>query len=396
MTQSPLHIFKVVKSTAGVGQGARWIVEGLHHRFRFTVACVSEGGAALAADLNTLPGVRAFNLSMQRYGVDPLGDAKLAVQLARIMRREDFDVIHARASKPGFLMRLASIGTGLPAIYQPACFAFHDGVPRPKAALIAGIERIIARYLTTYILCVCDEECDLARRWHVGNESQLVRIYNSVDTTLFDQPADRSALRSGLNVPIDVPLVGTVGRLSQQKAPADFVHAAVQLHAHSPHVHFVWIGSGPLEAETRALVQRKGLQHVFHFAGERRDVPTLLQALDVFVLPSHWEGFSFSVLEAMAARLPVIATRVTGTAEAVADGHSGLLVPIGAPDALAAAIAQLTSDPERARRYGTASRERLEKLFTREHMLNQIAALYESAAAYGATHRRHRSAIFSK
>ncbi len=186
MSQRPIHVLKVVKSTAGVGQGTRWVVEGLHQRFRLTVACVSEGGAELAAYLNSFPGVRAFNLSMERYGLDPLGDARLALQLAHIMRQEPFDLIHAHASKPGILARLAALGTGLPVIYQPAGFAFHDWTVRYKAALIAGVEAIAARYMTTYILCACQEECDLARRWKVGRDEQLVSIYTGIDTKLFD------------------------------------------------------------------------------------------------------------------------------------------------------------------------------------------------------------------
>lgn len=397
MNHAQIHVFEVVKSTAGVGQYARWLAQGLdRERFRLTYACVSEGGAELARDLNQIPGVQAFSLEMNRYHVDPLGDARLAAHLAQIIRRERFDLIHAHASKPGFLARLAAIGTHIPVIYRPACFAFHDGVAPAKARLIALIERLAARYLTTYIHCVCNDERDLARRYHVGSEQQLVTIYTGIDLQPFDFPVDRAALRAELGVPPTATLVGTVGRLSSQKAPLDFVSAAAQVYAVNPGVHFAWVGSGELEATARKLVEHAGLGAVFHFIGERRDVPRLLQAFDIFVLPSHWEGFSLSVLEAMAARLPVIATRVMGTAEAIVPGENGLLVPLGQPQELAQAMLDLAADPQRIAQYGENSRLRAEQLFTRSRMIDQVAGLYERAVRQNGDAILHGSTMVNK
>ena len=121
-----------------------------------------------------------------------------------------------------------------------------------------------------------------------------------------------------------------------------------------------------------------GLEAIVHFAGLRRDIPAVLKALDIFVLPSHWEGFSLSVLEAMAAGLPIVASRVTGTSEAVAHGESGLIVTKGAVDEMAQAISSLLADPARAQQFGAKGRERIQQLFTRERMINQIAQLYDT------------------
>lgn len=375
-----IHVLEVVKSTAGVGQYIRWLVEGLHQQFQLTVVCVSEGGPALAAELQRWPGVRALSLEMDRYRIDPLGDTRLLRQLAHLIRQERFDLIHAHASKPGMLARLAAIGTGIPVIYRPACFAFHDQVPPVRATLIAGAERMAARWLTSKIQCVCNDERELARRYRVGNDQQFVTIHTGIDPRPFDQPVDHQQLRRSFGIPQDVPLVGVVGRLSRQKAPRDFFEAFRQVAQQHPQAHAVWIGSGELESETRAFVAQHQLTQRVHLLGERRDVPQLLQMLDLFVLPSHWEGFSLSVLEAMAARLPVIATRVMGTAEALDNGKSGILVPIGDPAALAQAINQLLSDPQQRQFYAHAGRQRIEQWFTRSRMLEQIATMYHLTA----------------
>jgi glycosyltransferase involved in cell wall biosynthesis len=374
-----LHVFEVVKSTAGVGQYARWLAQGLDRsRFRLTYACVSEGSEELAAYLNQIEGVRAFNLPMERYRVDPIGDARLTWQLAKFMRRESFDLIHAHASKPGLIARIAATGSTIPVIYRPACFAFHDAVPTQKAKLIAAIERIAARHLTASIQCVCNDERELALRYRVGTDQQLVTIHTGIDAKPFDVPIDKQALRAQFGIPVNSLVIGSVGRLCEQKAPLDFVRAAAEVAMHAPHVHFVWVGSGDLEASTRNLVAQLHLTDVFHFLGERHDIPQLLQTFDVFVLSSRWEGFSLSVLEAMASRLPVIATRVMGTAEAVIDGENGYLVPPGSPQALAEAMRCFTIDQVRAIQFGIASRKRVDSFFTRERMMAQIAQLYEA------------------
>lgn len=380
-----IHILEITKSTGGVGSYIRWLANGLDKdRFQLTVACLSEGGPALAADLGAIPGVRAFSLAMNRYKINPLTDARVFTQLARLIRSEHFDLIHAHTSKPGYLARLAAVGTGVPVIYRPACFAFHPGAGKLQATAIATLERFAARYLTARITTVCDGERQLALDYNVGWDELLTTIHTGIDTRPFDIPIDREKLRASIGVAADVPLVGTVGRLSPQKAPLDFVRAAATVHAQRPDLHFVWIGDGPLETAARSLVTELGLDEVFHFAGLRANIAALLQVLDCFVLSSHWEGFSLVILEAMAARLPIVATRVMGTPEAIEDGVSGLLVPAGDPSALADALLDMMRDPERAKRFGAQGRQRVERTFTRTHMIAGITKVYDEVYAAAA------------
>lgn len=377
-----IHVFEITKSTGGVGSYIRWLVNGIDKdRFRLTVGCLSEGGAELAAELSAIPGVEAFSLTMNRYKINPFTDARVLAQLARRIRSEKFDLIHAHTSKPGYLARLAAVGTGVPVIYRPACFAFHPGAGRMQATATAALERFAARYLTARITTVCDDERNLALDHHVGTADLLTTIHTGVDPRPFDVPVNRDALRAALGVPTDAPLIGSVGRLSPQKAPLDFVQAAALVHKQRPDAHFIWVGDGPLEAPAREMVAANGLGGVFHFAGQRKDIPAILNILDYFVLTSHWEGFSLAILEAMAARLPIIATRVMGTREAIADGVNGLLVTAGDSQGLARAMLDLLSDPARAKAFGAQSRQRVDNEFTREHMIQGISRVYEDVYA---------------
>lgn len=376
MTDQRIHILQVAKSSGGVGMYTRRLVSAFDKsRYRFTVACLAEGCDEMAADLNKLEGVNALSIPM-KDGISPLSDLLICFKLAKLIRSDKFDLIHAHTSKPGFFARLAAIGTYIPVIYRPASFAFHENAPRFQALVYAFLERMAARYLTDRIQLVCNGERELARKYSVGADHQFVTIYTGIDLHPFEINVDRAGVRAEFGIPPDVQLVGTVARLSEQKAPSDFIHAAALVHARYPQVHFLWVGDGPLENEARALMQSLGLQAVFHFAGLRDNIPAILLSLDCFVLSSHWEGFSIAVLEAMAAGLPVIATKVTGAAEAIVDGETGILVEIGDKPGLAGAICQLVGNVNLTRTMGLAARKRAESEFPYAKMLNRIENLY--------------------
>lgn len=379
-----IRILVVGKSTGGVGQYLRWLARGLDKdRFRPTFACLSEGGPELASELSRVPGTRAFSLSMNRYRINPLTDGWVAFRLARAIRRDRYDLIHAHASKAGFLTRAAAAGTRTPVIYSPHSFAFQGRGGRARAATYAALERFAARHLTARIVTVSDHEREAARRYRVGRRDQFVTVHSGVDLRVIDAPVDHGLQRKALGVPPGVPLVGTVGRLHPPKTPLDWVRAAARVGAERPDVHFLWAGRGPLGAPVRTEVEALGLSDRVHLVGHRDDVPGILQVLDCFVLPSRWEGFPLAILEAMGARLPVVATRTPGTAELVRHGESGLLVPVGDPVGLAQAILEFVNDRAKARRFGANGRRRVEEEFTFARMLRGIMRVYEETWAIG-------------
>lgn len=376
----PLRILLVTKSTGGVAEYVRQLVKGLdREEFQITVACLSERGPEFAAELAQIPNVKTFSLSMNRYKVDPFSDTRVLFALAGHLRREHYDLVHAHASKPGFLARLAAFGTGTPVLYSPHCFAFHAGAGRVSAMLVAALEGLAARYLTTRIVAIADGERKLARQYGVGFDKLFVTVHTGIETRPYRQPVDKAAFKASLGVPRNVPLVGTVGRLSRQKSPLDFVRMAGIIHEKDRGVHFVWIGSGPLDEAAVRLSAELGLTGVLHFAGQRTDIPALLQCLDCFVLPSLWEGFPLVLLEAMAAGVPVVATDIPGNDEAIRSGVDGWLAPVHNPAELANAVMDLLTDPQRAEAFRESGQKRVEQEFTPAAMLDSLTSIYFGA-----------------
>lgn len=183
---------------------------------------------------------------------------------------------------------------------------------------------------------------------------------------------------ANLGVPDTARLVMTVARLTEQKGHADLLEAVPAILAREPETHFLWVGTGPLEETLRARAREMDVATHIHFLGKRRDVPDLLAAADLFVLPSRFEGLPLALLEAMAAGLPVVGTNVCGIAEVVVDRVTGRLVETEDVTGLAAAVLGVLEKPDVATRWGAAGRTRGEQEFNVARMVRETAALYEA------------------
>jgi glycosyltransferase involved in cell wall biosynthesis len=214
---------------------------------------------------------------------------------------------------------------------------------------------------------------------HLGGESgKLLTIHNGVDVARF--AVRKGVSRAELGLREDLPIVGTVCRLVEpKKGLAVLVKALARLNnrAEARPCQALIVGEGPAERPLRALCDALDVTPWVVFAGLRRDVPRILSSLDVFVLPSRYEGFGIAIVEAMAAGLPVIASKIGGIPEIVIHGETGLLVPPDDPGALADALRELTANPERAKAMGQRGRQRAKALFSVEAMVKQHEDLYE-------------------
>jgi glycosyltransferase involved in cell wall biosynthesis len=184
-------------------------------------------------------------------------------------------------------------------------------------------------------------------------------------------------VRRELGVGTDDPLIGVVCELRAQKALEVLFEAALRLRDEFPALTVLVAGDGPERERLEAEVRRLGLEGTVRLLGIRRDVPALLDALDVAVLSSDYEGSPLSVMEYMAAGLPVVSTRVGGVPELVEDGREGLLVPPRDPAALADAIRRLLRDQAEAERLGANGRVRQRREFSLDAMVRRVEELYE-------------------
>jgi sugar transferase (PEP-CTERM/EpsH1 system associated) len=214
--------------------------------------------------------------------------------------------------------------------------------------------------------------------------ARITRICNGVDVLRFAPPRAQPQLVPPPGFPFAAGdwLVGTVGRLEAVKDQCNLAHAFVLAVQRTPdaarRMRLVIVGDGPLRAAVRAILAQAGVERLAWFAGERDDVPQLLQLLDCFALPSQTEGISNTLLEAMACGRCIVATRVGGNAELIEHEVSGTLVPPRDPLRLSAAILRYFADTGRARAHAAAARARAVDQFSLERMVAQYEQLYLS------------------
>jgi glycosyltransferase involved in cell wall biosynthesis len=317
--------------------------------------------------------------------VNPFKDLLALLALYRHVRRGRYAVVHTHSGKAGMLGRWAAWLAGLmgprPVIIHTVHGWSHHERQHPLARRFFILLEQLTAPITDKLIVVSPLNTEKGLRDNIANPSKYVTIRSGIDLDHFRHPQRRiEAVRDELGIPRDAPVVGTVTRLSEQKAPLDFVAAAAIVNDHHPKAHFVIVGDGPLRDEVEAEVAAQGLTNSVHLTGLRRDVPDLMHSFDIFALSSLWEGLPRVLPQAMAAALPIVATAVDGNAEAVTDGLNGLLAPPGDPAAFASALLELLDDPDLASRMGQAGLEMVDEFGARK-MVRDIEALYEELLA---------------
>lgn len=299
-----------------------------------------------------------------------------ALRMARLFRAFRPDIVHTR----NWTCIDAVIGARLAGV--PVVIHGEHGRdasdPQGRNPLRRRVRRLLAPLVTEFVTV----SRDLAR-WlteDVGIPARKVtHICNGVDTDRF-LPGDRDAARRAIGVPNGLAVVGTVGRLDPVKDHMGLIRAFAEGVAYRAAI-LVIAGDGPTRPELAELVRTLGVEDRVRLLGERADIPLVLRALDLFVLPSVGEGISNAILEAMATGLPVVATRVGGNGELVSDGLTGRLIEPRSTAALAQAIRQYLDDPVLGKMHGRAARDRAERDFSLERMLAGYADLYRRCLA---------------
>ena len=332
-------------------------------RFSPTVVCLYNGDATVARQ------IRALGIPVTDLGMNAKWRWDAFWRLYRLLRRKRPAILHTwmfHANIPGRVLgRLA----GVPIVIS------SERTMGQERRWRYWLSRITDR-LTDRVICVAGRVADFAAQTIGISPDKLVVIHNGIPLEDF-QPGDRVVARAGLGIPTSACVVGTVGRLHPVKGTSYLLEAFADLAPGHAEAILLLVGDGPQRTQLEELARCLGVSERVRFLGNRSDVSRLLQAMDVFVLASVWEGMPNAALEAMAVGLPVVATGVGGTPEAVVDGETGLLVPPRDPDGLAQAIARLLRDPELWRTMGQAGRRRVEQHFSVEQMVRQTERLYE-------------------
>ncbi len=321
----------------------------------------------------------AFGEALEREGVsvevlpqDGKTDYFAFRHLADVIRRESVDVIHTHNTDAFITGGLGRILARRPTVHIHTDHAR----PFPDRFRYHVAEHVLAR-LAYRVVGVSDHTTDNLARYEWIPRRKLVTIPNGIDPSPFDAPSSRAELCARLGVPPDVPLVGLGVRITDQKGIDVLLHAMPLVLQQVPETRVVVVGDGPDREALEHLSASLGLTESVHFLGARTDFVELVPALDVYALPSRWEGLPMVILEAMAARLAIVATDVGGVPNAVRHESTGLLVPSEDAESLASALVRALRDPELRQRLGAEARRVFDEEYSAEVMTRRYEALYQ-------------------
>jgi sugar transferase (PEP-CTERM/EpsH1 system associated) len=342
----------------------------LGDRFRFVFACLDDLGP-LGEQL------RAEGFAVEVLGRRPGVDWRCSVRLGRLLRRQRVAVLHAHQYTPFFYGLTARLVCRRPALLFTEHGRHHPDYPRRKRIwlnrlLLQRRDRVVAVGAAVRQALIANEGLPAER---------VAVITNGIDLAPYAGPApDRDAVRRELGAGPDDWLIVQVARLDYLKDHATALRALAHAVGRLPNARLVLVGDGPERPAIERLRAEAGLADRVWLLGPRGDVPRLLRAADLFLLTSISEGIPLTVIEAMAAGLPVVATRVGGVPEVVDDGVTGLLAAAGDAGALAAHLVALAGQPDQAREMGRRGRDRAWAVFSEERMVDAYARLYREMA----------------
>jgi glycosyltransferase involved in cell wall biosynthesis len=318
--------------------------------------------------------------------VHVLKDRRALNQLTSLIVKQNYDIVHTHCAKAGVLGRIAAKRAGTPIMIHTfhsfgwqVAHDFHKSrlhkyLSSLQKRCYIGVERYAAG-LADALITVSELNKREALALKIAPSEKFITIYSGVDIEgLLASSAERDAICKKFKLHSTYPVVGMIGRLSTQKAPLDFVHAAKIVLERKPGVQFILVGDGPLAAVVREAI---GPEMRIKMLGFQDNVPEILSIINVFALPSLWEGLGRALTEAMIMGVPVVATSVNGVPELIVDQETGLLSPPANPAKLAENIIWLLDHPQEAQRMSHSASERVVPDFSAARMLKQIDALYQ-------------------
>jgi len=344
------------------------LVRRLPPRFESRVCCIVKEGPIGEEIRKT--GVAFDVLGLNPGWRQPLDVAKMRAYL----RSTQPDIVHTFLLTASLYGRLAAILARVPVVIGTEVNVYERKQPHHVIAerlLMAGTDRVVASAKSVRDFYI--------RQVHANPEKVDV-IYNAVDFTQARPTMSRAATRTALGVPLVAPVAGIIARLTEQKGHR-FLFEALASRPELSSVHLLVVGGGELDRTLERRAHELGLAPRVHFLGARRDLGDLLAAMDVFVMPSLWEGLPLSMVLAMGAGLPVIATAVAGIPEVIVDGQTGLLVPPGDSAALGEALSRLFTDEALCAQLGRDAQAAVLPRFGVDKYVESIVGLYDRLLA---------------
>jgi glycosyltransferase involved in cell wall biosynthesis len=321
-------------------------------------------------------GLGLVNLDVIRREIRPLWDLGGLLRLRKFLRTESYDIVHTHTSKGGFVGRLAAWLAGVPVIVHTAHgFAFHEASPVAIRLFYSTLERIASRWCDR-IVSVSEFHRNWAIRLGMCRPGKIMAIPNGIADVCRNQEVAPAELRRQLGAGRGDLLVLSIARLAEDKGLKYLIEAAAMLPHKGHRIQIVIAGEGPAREQLERLASHLSVTDRVSFVGFREDVGDLLAACDLVILPSLREGLSISLLEAMAAGKPIIATSIGSQREVASHAEMALLVRPADALSLSEGILRLASDRALMARLGANARAVYESSYAEKRMLQAYRQLY--------------------
>jgi glycosyltransferase involved in cell wall biosynthesis len=372
LSPKPRLLYVITNSDfGGAQQHVFSLIDSLQQEYEIHLAVGVSGN--LTDKLQAI-GIKTYIFPALVRQISPAQDLRAIKQCLKLIHEIQPDLIHAHSSKAGMVARIAGFWAKIPTLFTAHGWGFDDRISLKRRLPVLLIEKILA-LITTKVICVAESDRQLAIRKKVFPPRKLVTIYNGI-TTVDPQGLFTNSINSATNVTQPVRLIMVARFNFQQKDQPTLMRALKELG--DQRVHLTLAGTGPNLEEGKLLATELGVASAVSFLGDRSDITALLATNHIFILSTHYEGFPISILEAMRAGMPIIATAVNGIPEQIIDGVTGLLVPPEDSMALAQAIKRLAADPALRQRLGQAAQLKFQQEFTSDKMVEITNQLYRT------------------
>jgi glycosyltransferase involved in cell wall biosynthesis len=292
--------------------------------------------------------------------------------LKKIIKKVKPDVVHCHSSKAGIVGRMAAKSCKVPLIlYTPNAYVFQNpDISASKRMLYVNAERFLSRYACHYTINVSKGEMELALRYNIASKDHLRLIYNGIEDKKIE---DKSDLKAKLKLDCHKKYVGVTARCAKQKDPFTFLKIAEKTIKAEDDVDFIYIGDGDMEEEMKTWINENGLSGRIYMPGFRNDASEIVGCLDIYLSTALYEGLPYSMLEAMRAGVPIIATDTVGNNEIVSEGLNGMLFPVRDVNKGVKLLQQQLNENVVKSEY---VKDTFKKKFSLEHMMKEIDKLY--------------------
>lgn len=302
-------------------------------------------------------------------------DSKIQKEIRQIIEKEQIQLIHAHGSRAASNVFRIAHRMHLPLIYTVHGWSFHQDQSKLIYTLRAWSEKLICHYCSKMI---CVSESNRVSGKEAFGLKQADVIENGINLQRFNPDGNFKDIREELHIGKEEFIIGFIARMTLQKSPLDFVESIAIAHKENPNIKGLLIGDGEMKEEVYEYIREKQLEDCFYLSGFRTDVPDLLNAIDVYCLPSLWEGLSIALLEAMAMKKALVVTPTDGTKEIIRANQNGLIVDFNHPESLAKAYLHYYHHPELITLYGNNAQEVIQTRFNSQRVSDEVTTIYKS------------------